>query len=468
MASKQQTIFLSPLDQIMPRNQIRIALVFSTNDSNLALLHLQSGLERTCEMLPFVKGRIFDKCSDRDQLAISWDASSSAPIIGEQPAPDGYQSYEKLLENAGSSEPYAFSLFPFMERGMENGEEGAQVFGAAYIKIEGGLVLFMSMHHNVMDGPGFGEFVKFWARNTSLGDFPASEVRLNASDPSTRKAKILEQLSYTLKEGDRTLTVVDILAKHSEYTVGSPLAQNEQTPSVAVPMAPSFSRVFTFSHQKLHAVKTSLANTIDSSFLTINNILSAIIWSHISHIRCTRPSHPESSPISRLGFAVNGRRILNLLSPPYLGNVAFLAQAELPMSSFCSASDTTHDGLAPIISAIATASRKIDRSHIAELVQLPDLLPSLSDLVFGWNILGGPHLSITSWAELGLYDANFGDALGKPQIVRVPDVPRDGLVIILPRRREQGTEEKIEIAVYLRKDDMERLDTDEAWRSWYA
>ncbi|KAF2790991.1 hypothetical protein K505DRAFT_310363 [Melanomma pulvis-pyrius CBS 109.77] len=462
------TTFLSPLDQIMPRNHIRIALVFPTNDYNLALSNLQNGLQRTCEALPFLKGRIFNKSSDRDQLAISWDASSSAPIIREQPAPDGYPGYAKLLENAGSSEPYAFSLFPFMERGKENGEEGAEVFGVACVKIEGGLVLFMSMHHNVTDGPGFGEFVKFWARNTSLRDFPASELRPNTNEISTRKAKILEQLSYTLKEGYRTLTVAGILAKHSEYTVRLPSAHPEQTVPSAVLMAPSSSRIFTFSYQKLNAVKTSLANAINPSFLTINNILSAIIWSHISHIRCTRPSSPEPSPISRLGFAVNGRRILNLLSPPYLGNVAFLAQAELPMSSISAASHTTEDGLVPIISTIATATRQIDRSHIAELTQLPNLLPSLSDLVFGWNILGGPHLSITSWAELGLYDANFGDTLGKPQMVRVPDVPRDGLIIILPRRREQGTEEKIEIAVYLRKDDAERLDKDDTWRRWYA
>jgi hypothetical protein len=289
MGSKMHTTFLSPFDQIMPRNHIRIALVFSTNNYNLALSDLQSGLERTCQTLPFLKGRIFNKSSDRDQLAISWDTSSSTPIIRELPVPEGYPNYAKLLANAGSTEPYAFSLFPFVERGKENEEEGAQVFGAAYVKIEDGFVLFMSMHHNVMDGPGFGEFVKIWARNTSLKEFSTLDLRPNTNELSTRKARILEQLSYTPKKGDRPVTAVDILAKHCEYTLKSLLPQTEQTPSVVVPMEPSSSRVFTFSHQKLNAVKTSLADTVDASFPTINNILSAIIWSHISHIRCTRP-----------------------------------------------------------------------------------------------------------------------------------------------------------------------------------
>ena len=66
-----------------------------------------------------------------------------------------------------------------------------------------------------------------------------------------------------------------------------------------------------------------------------------------------------------------------------------------------------------------------------------------------------------------MYNADFGGELGKPRCVRVPDVPRDGLVIVLPRRRELK-DEAIEVAVYLRRDDAERLDALEAWRSWYA
>ena len=92
MASKEQPILLSPLDQIMPRNHIRIALVFPTDNHSLAVSQLESGLARTCETLPFVKVRIFTNSSERDQLVISWNTSNSTPCLWEQPALDGYPS----------------------------------------------------------------------------------------------------------------------------------------------------------------------------------------------------------------------------------------------------------------------------------------------------------------------------------------------------------------------------------------
>lgn len=448
----------------MPRNHVRIALVFPVHDHDLALSRLQKGLEKACEVLPFLKGRIFNEPHDRNLLSISWDTSHPAPTIEQQPTPVGYPTYAQLLADRGSTKPYAFSLFPFMDRGRENTEEGAPVFGAAYVKTEGGMILFMSMHHNVMDGPGFGEFVKLWANSASLSIAPVASP--DPHEVTKRKAKILEQLPAWLKERTSLFTLKDILKKHGEYTIGAPPIFKQPTSSFPVPAIPSSSSIFRFSRRKLAEVKSDLESSLDPSSLTVNNVLCAVIWSHISHVRRTRSHDADASTTSRLGFAVNGRRVLNLFDPPYLGNAAFLAQAEFTMSEFRAPSNVAYESLAPVIKTIATATRRIDAAHIAELTQLSGLVPSLSELIFGWNILGGPHLSITSWAELGMYDADFGGTLGKPIMVRVPDVPRDGLVIVLPRKRGDGEDEVIEAAVYLREDDANRLNRDDAWRSW--
>jgi hypothetical protein len=78
-------------------------------------------------------------------------------------------------------------------------------------------------------------------------------------------------------------------------------------------------------------------------------------------------------------------------------------------------------------------------------------------------------LTVTSWANLELYELGFGDAAGKPMFVRTPFAEHDGLVVMLPRRRgvvEKGGGEKMEVIVLLRTEDMEKLEKDESWRSW--
>lgn len=74
----------------------------------------------------------------------------------------------------------------------------------------------------------------------------------------------------------------------------------------------------------------------------------------------------------------------------------------------------------------------------------------------------GHDLAITAWTDLPLYEADFGNGLGKPEWVRVPKASFDGLCIILPKRGDGG----IEVLVGLRSDDMARLKGDEAWREY--
>ncbi|KAJ8132512.1 hypothetical protein O1611_g1107 [Lasiodiplodia mahajangana] len=87
----------------------------------------------------------------------------------------------------------------------------------------------------------------------------------------------------------------------------------------------------------------------------------------------------------------------------------------------------------------------------------------------GWDLFGSRDLTITSWADLGLYNASFGEGLGKPEFVRIPSSPADGVVIVLPRKRGEGaTSEVVEVMVMLRTDDMTVLEKDAAWKNFSA
>ena len=182
-----------------------------------------------------------------------------------------------------------------------------------------------------------------------------------------------------------------------------------------------------------------------------------------------------------MGFAVDGRRVLGFSDwkPGYLGNVNLFGLAELPVAELQISTAIADDqgvleialNLQPAISAIAAATSRITASSIVEVLSLVEQSPIVSDIIPGWDAFFGPDLSVTSWANMGVYDLDFGAFLGKPDFLRVPAAKIDGLVIILPRRRREQLgenlsdvrdEEVIEVMVYLREDDLEHLVKSEA------
>ena len=487
MASTQHAAILSPLDQVMPPSHILIALVFPVKDHEAAILSLESGLEKTCTYLPYLKGRVVKHKNDRNQLSLTWDDNAPHPTIKEVPAPDGHPSYRDLINMGASSEMFPMSIMPtFKKSGGKEEEEGTEVFGATYTKIEGGIILGIAAHHNVMDGTGLAEMFRLWSTCARGGTVDAVP---DPKEPLKRRERVEQALSkQSSVEVDEKPTLEDLLERHVEYKLGSLTPSNPSSTPSKLPPPPGSSKIFKFSVQKLAAVRASLSSVIPASHLTINNIVSALIWSHISHIRFSRSQQPEGAPQSRLGFAINGRKVLFPPSStdekdvPYVGNVNLLAQTALPPSEFTAASLSDHSSIKPIISAIASAVVKTNNtSHISSLIQFADAIPDLSTLLPGWNFFNGPDVSITSWANFDLYQMDFGAALGKLEVVRIPYIPLDGLVVILPRRRVAGSAEKqveksgdvdrpevVEVTIMLREDDMQRLEESEDWKSWLA
>ncbi|KAF2246452.1 hypothetical protein BU26DRAFT_520923 [Trematosphaeria pertusa] len=466
----EHSIILSPLDQTMPRAYIPTALVFATKNYELAISHLQAGLEKTCTQLPWLKGRIIERANERKQLAIRWDVTAPTPVIEEKDAPEGFPGFAQLVKTGGPAEYFQYGMFPSscLARNQEVEEPGAPVFGTSCVRIEGGLVFCASMHHAVMDGSGYGDFVRLWAENTrgSLG----SSMAPDPEEPLNRGGRLADAIGPPSKRDE--LTIESLLKEHREYKLRSsethPPTSSSPSPE-AIP--PGTSKIFTFSVPKLRAVKTSFPpHLIEDSFVTVNNVLCAILWSHVSSIRCSRPEHPEPASDSLFGFAVNGRRILGLNEPtaPFLGNVTLLAQADAHMEELKAVSVEDPTALAPVIYSIACAALLVDKAYIESLVQLASLLPDLSGMEPGWDAINGPDFNVTSWVYMGLYDCDFGDAVGKPELVRLPCLPVDGLAMILPKRMNSIGEETLEVMVVLRTDDMDRLSESETWRSWLA
>jgi hypothetical protein len=469
MLSRQKLV-LSPLDQHAPKVYTRMALVFPVTKYEAAIATLQAALEKTCDQIPYLKGTVVEEdLTHRKQSYIIIDPSNPAPRFIERPAPIGLPTYAELKTNRTPFPPETFPS-PMIPGGLE-----VPVLGASYTKIEGGLVMCIATYHKVVDGGGYSEILKALAVNCQDHgpDFTVSGAVPDPEEISSRRLRILDgkvDVSNELK----MLDFEAMLARHPEYMLKTKMSTSAPPASAEFALSSkNTNQVFAFSGEKIEAVRTALSDKLASADLTVNNILTAIIWAAITHIRTTRPEGALSIATSKIDFSVSGRKLVgdSLLEPPFTGNVIGYAQTELGVSELSfqpsfQPSLEAAEKLVPIMKLIASASASLDASYIESLVHLSDQNPDLSNITMSWLLNGPGDLHFISWAQQACYELDFGKTLGHPGYMRSALIKLDGVVTFLPRRRAEGRIEDMDVSVLLREDDMERLSRDPVWNSW--
>jgi hypothetical protein len=282
----------------------------------------------------------------------------------------------------------------------------------------------------------------------------------------------------------KKLDLEALLTCHPEYTLKSKIIANQMAGSIAGPTpakgpntgfalsAKNTNKVFAFSCSKIEAVRNALKGKVPSEMLTVNNILTAIVWPSITHIRATRDEGRITDTVSKMDAPVSGRRLVgeSLQKPPFVGNAIGYAQAEARVSDLTFApSAEDAEKLIPIINVVGGASAGLTASTMDSLVELSDKNPDLSNITTSWLLNGPADVHFISWAQVAIYELDFGLTLGRPGFMRSAFMRLDGVTTFLPRRRlgERG-EGDMDVSVLLREDDMERLSNDAAWQSWLA
>ncbi|KAK3370009.1 transferase family-domain-containing protein [Podospora didyma] len=521
-STSPQTVFLSPLDQYMPRIYIRLFLIFETNDPHRAAHRLKVGLQRLGLLLPFIKGHVSISDSmpeGHGRTAIRWSEAEDEDIafreIPNPPNPEciSLPSFAKLKDEGAPLHYFDPSFCPLPSSLAK--PLNAPVLVASYTVIEGGLVLGLCVHHNVMDGTGTVGLIRSWADCTRLEMERLSLETLfpDANEPLHR-AERLEMATTTggTSQGTtaRRLSLQELLDKNSpDYSV---IPKPKATPSasdaaaITTTKAPvtaqsaaisrgQGSKLFAFDVSKLEAAKEGLlmqwmtSSSLGAEWLTTNSILCAVMWSCITRIRSARIKREggmemiDESPIApRFGFAIDGRRRLgdafSARKQPYLGNIVIVGLAALPLSDVtdaaalapsASATSSASSGisrLSPLVHEFASAIRRVTPGRVGEVLALADRVPDVTEISPSWNPVGKLDLALTSWANMPLYSCDFGDALGKPEFMRVPVARRDGLIVVLPRKREGTGNDRIEVIIDLIEEDRAALEEDEICNSW--
>ncbi|GLA52212.1 hypothetical protein AnigIFM63604_008847 [Aspergillus niger] len=408
---------LTPLDLPMPRTYIRVLFVFPTASPTTELSQeLQCGLEKLAKQVPWIAGNVFLTTTDQKApLEIRYHADKTPRL---QDKGQIAASYASLSSQDMPMKAIPLDVWPTLPSLLGNtpSETGDPVFAVSFFRFaDQGVGLCICLHHNAVDVTGFSEVVRLWAENV---------VQQNQTHPS-----------YGLQgSGDRLVQLSKAL------------------------------------EPDLRGI-SSLSSKSAQRQLTTNVILCALLWTSITRVRAQR--NPDlRRQTSRLVTAVNGRsRIPGNLQPmpgnqQYLGNVVLYALANFSCANLATADEDPVRSLAKICDRISESQSPatIDSRFIAETYRLVDSMEDYRSLFAGWDLFGSRDFTITSWAGLDLYGVDFGPLLGKPEFVRLPCMEVDGVAIVLPRRRNV-CDERLEVMVMLRCDDMESLERDSMWQT---
>lgn len=486
---------LSPIDQLMPRIYTTAFLVYETDQFESAVRKLNEGLAKATSLLPFLRGSVH-KSPDgrrlRNQLSLSWSSLDPPPAVATTPAPESLPSFETLNLGGAPLSVFQDGLCPVpmvINYQTPRARAPAIVIGAT--RLEGALILCLCAHHVVMDGAGMGMFLKLWGDCTR--DEPNHADDRESFDPEElhHREPWLRDASGYFATTEPSASLEELLLRHPEYSLRSrSLASLSVPPNVSGHPVNCAAKVFSFSSAKLQETAQAMSRSVPAEVLTVNNVLGAALWLSTTRIRLGRMRHDGLTTVagsltSKLGFAVNARSKLGPAVPnkSYLGNLTMLKVVEFSATELESiagnamASPTTADLslMAPVITAIAAATSAVTATHVGEVVAFADHLADVEDIGPGWNSSHGLDVTYTSWANLGMYDCDFGPSLGgKPRFIRIPYMPYiDGMVLALPRRRlvdslDGKATERIEVAIMLNERDMRAMEDDGMLRSWTA
>lgn len=198
------------------------------------------------------------------------------------------------------------------------------------------------------------------------------------------------------------------------------------------------------------------------------------MWSAITRARLQRNSGLADAT-SQLAMAVNGRRrIIEDFSShetPYLANAILYSLAKLSVEDLKVSGRDNAAQLSKICYIIAQSqsSSLVNSRHIAEVYNMANGMEDYRTMFVGWDLFGSRDLTITSWADLDLYEMNFGSELGSPDFIRAPYSEADGVGMVLPTKKTatdaDASGEVVEVMVMLRRVDMEVLEKDGMWKA---
>ncbi|RYC93693.1 hypothetical protein BFJ63_vAg3672 [Fusarium oxysporum f. sp. narcissi] len=319
------------------------------------------------------------------------------------------------------------------------------VFAAQANFVKGGLLLTVGVHHSACDASALDAILSTWSHNTAVASCGSGSFS-TLDGPSNDRSPLME--------GD--LGNADVAAFPEYVLMPTPHSTEGDLSSMSgFQMPPLASHLFHFSPKSLTKLKA------EAGAFSSHDALCAFIWQRMTLARMHSGvfNDPPGDSTSRFCFAVN---IRNRMSPPlppsYMGNASMGCVTE----KISVASMISNNGLKQASATIRRSLNDFNSPRRAtSTIGLLKSRPDPTDFKLSFNGFLGPDVVESSWADLGVYGHQWGDAIGTLDAVRIPGEGSDGTMMILPRLKDGG----LDVVVGLSTAAMEKLLEDEKFVS---
>jgi trichothecene 3-O-acetyltransferase len=433
---------LSPIDWLMPRSYITQILCFPSNDAQIPNV-LQTGLAGVLKDVPYLACAIISQEPPKGAVGVS-EACYTVDNLFSCRELSAEVDYNIL--RARNFPPSALSELKIFPDDLHHGKP-APVFRAVLSHAERGYFLCVSVHHSTTDIMGLGSLLRIWASHCKYGS--SRMIRFGAGWIDRRP---LSNCAVGVDSG------VPLLLRLQDSTSTTSAASNTITE------AKLDTRIFKLRAQDLQALKTNVNDHSIStglSWVSTSDIVTTLLWSAV----VAAESKSDIENVTRqefIRFPVSLRnRFESGVPGDYLGAAIGLTSAAAKAADLLEIASgngpETIKSLSRVASALRAAIRAVDAVAIQEMISYIKSQEDVTKVKLGPNDSSATSLSIVSWADQGVYELDWGAAIGHCEAVRVQKFKGKRYPIVLPRLGNGD----IEVAMSLDPETLDRMDA--AW-----
>ncbi|CAN8097805.1 unnamed protein product [Discula destructiva] len=479
---------LSDLDLLMPKIYIQMIEIFelpADADKALILSALTKGLSVTLADHPILTGTLNFE-NEAKRIVVKTRADSSVALFvkeelvdasgggGEAVDDNSLPSFSELdqkdfpvhLLKPAQVLPARF-VGTFAVPGDNLGSDGPAVCGAQVTFIEGGLILGLTVTHQVCDGQGCEAILNSWSRHSMAATQESSgrPAAGTAASPSTT-SDFLGRETLTMSGVKRTepMSQEALSALGDKYPTNKARSGPPAPPPADFKMPVIKSRIWHFPKSKLRELKaicSSHDKTLTCRISTYDALL-AIIWRAL--VRAKQPLlQPAPGAPSKVVHAVNARgRSSPSIPEGYIGVGVTMPQS-YPALTVADVLDGPLKTTLPLLARnVRGSTESVTPEYVSDLISFAGNSADLrwTELDMHW-VLGLDCMAF-SWHGMKSYETHdFG--FGKPAALRWPDPQFEGFFFVLPTRttKKGSDDEGLEIMLGLEESCYGRFEQDE-------
>ncbi|KAH8799822.1 hypothetical protein F5884DRAFT_863428 [Xylogone sp. PMI_703] len=415
---------------------------------------LEAGAAKLVAQIPWLGDQVINEGKAPGNSGVfklaAWPSDAPAnTLVRSKDCSDLLPSYTEIIEAGAPISKLDGSIlcpvpgFPLSYDESKIGPAPVVILQANFIK--GGLLLNFSFQHNIMDMSGLFAFMNFLATAMRHEEIPAPAI---------------EQANRDRRKVVPLLGPGEPIRDHSHLRI-PPASTPTPAPAPAVtspPAAPASWAYFRISLADVAAIK-ALSSPTDVNakvaFVSTNDALSAFYWKRLSTVRLRSGYEPAS--VSKFSRAIDARQAMGV-PREYMGQLVYFAASFLTLREL-------GDWTLPAIAGKLRVDLK-DVNNAFSVRSYATFLAGVQDK--STLAYGGPfnrELDIgSSSGSLAPLDLDFGPVLGKPDVLRRPNLaPLPGCLYFFP---PEGSH--MLMLVCLQPRDLEGLRSDPEWSRYTA